>query len=160
MSTRSYIAINNGKGKYLTVYCHYDGYLSYVGAVLQKYYTNPVRVLRLVQSGDMSRLAPRICPAEDSPHSFEHPDKDVCIFYGRDRGERETEPRYLTKEKLFDPQSWIEYVYIFDPYSKTWEYAELKYRQDNGATYFSELRPLAPAVEAYIDDVDKFFEED
>lgn len=158
MSTRSYIAIKQPNNKYLTAYCHWDGYLSYVGAVLQKYYTNPLRVSRLVQSGDMSRLAPHICPTEDSKHTFDNPDKDVCVFYGRDRGEREIEPRYLTKEELFDPQSWIEYVYIFDPNSQTWEYAELKYRQDNGAVYFSELRPLAPAVEAYIDDVDKFFE--
>ncbi len=158
MSTRSYIAIKTNSGKYLTAYCHWDGYLSYVGAVLQKYYTNPIRVFRLIQSGDMSKLAPRICPAEDSTHNFDHPDKDVCVFYGRDRGEQETEPRYLTKEKLLDPQAWIEYVYIFDPDSQTWEYAELKYRKDNDANYFSELRPLAPAVEAYIDDVDKYFE--
>lgn len=159
MSTRSYIAIKQPNNKYLTAYCHWDGYLSYVGAVLQKYYTNPLRVNRLIQSGDMSKLAPHICPAEDSAHSFDHPDKNVCVFYGRDRGERETEPRYLTKEELFNPQSWIEYVYIFDPDSKTWEYAELKYRRDNDAHYFSALHPLAPAVEAYIDDVDKFFED-
>ena len=158
MSTRSYIAINNGNGKYLTAYCHWDGYLSYVGAILQKYYTNPLRVNRLIKSGDMSKLAPRICPAEDSKHTFDNPDKDVCVFYGRDRGEQETGPRYLTKEELFDPQSWVEYVYIFDPDSQTWEYAELKYRQNNGATYFSALKPLAPAVEEYLDDVDKFFE--
>lgn len=159
MSTRSYIAINKGNGKYLTAYCHHDGYLSYVGAVLQKYYTNPIRVSRLIQSGDMSILAPHICPTEDSEHSFDMPDKGVCVFYGRDRGEQETGPRYLTKEELFDPQSWIEYVYIFDPDSKSWEYAELKYRKNNGANYFSALRPLAPAVKEYLDDVDKFFED-
>lgn len=160
MSTRSYIAINNGRGKYLTAYCHHDGYLAYVGAVLQKYYTDPVRVFRLVQSGDMSTLAPRICPAEDSAHCFNKPDKGVCVFYGRDRGEQETEPRYLTKEELFDPRSWIEYIYIFDPDSKTWEYADLRYSKNLDANQFSELRPLAPAVEKYLDDVDKYFEED
>lgn len=158
MSTRSYIAIKTDNGKYLTAYCHYDGYLSYVGAVLQKYYTNPLRVRRLIQSGDMSRLAPHICPAEDSKHTFDNPDKDVCVFYGRDRGERETEPRYLTKEELFDPRSWIEYIYIFDPNSKTWDYAELRYNKDLDANRFSELRPLAPDVEEYLDDVDKYFE--
>lgn len=157
MSTRSYIAIDQHNGKYLTIYCHYDGYLSYVGAVLQKYYTDPVRVFRLVNSGDMSRLAPRICPAEDSAHCFEHPDKDVCVFYGRDRGEQETEPRYLKHEELFDPHSWIEYIYIFDPKSRTWSYADLCYSEDLNANRFSALRPLAPAVENYLDDVDQYF---
>lgn len=158
MSTRSNIAIDNGNGKYLTVYCHYDGYLSYVGAILQKYYTDPVRVFRLINSGDMSRLAPRICPAEDSAHCFEHPDKDVCVFYGRDRGEQETEPRYLKHEELFDPNSWIEYIYIFDPKSRTWSYADLCYSEDLNTTRFSALKPLADAVEQYLDEVDKYFE--
>lgn len=158
MSTRSYIAINNGNGKYLTAYCHHDGYLQYVGAVLQKYYTDPARVFRLVRSGDMSILAPRICPAEDSAHSFEHPDKGVCVFYGRDRGEQETEPRYLKHEELFDPTNWIEYVYVFDPDTRAWSYADLRYDKEGDASCFSALKPLAPAVEEYLDDVDKFFE--
>ena len=158
MSTRSYIAIKTNSGKYLTAYCHWDGYPACVGAVLQKYYTNPLRVNRLIQSGDMSRLAPRICPAEDSTHNFDHPDKDVCVFYGRDRGEQETEPRYLTKEKLFDPTNWIEYVYVFDPDTRTWSYADLRYDKERDASYFSALKPLAPAVEEYLDDVDKYFE--
>lgn len=159
MSTRSYIAINNGKDMYLTAYCHHDGYLAYVGAVLQKYYTDPVRVYRLVQSGDMSTLAPRICPAEDSAHSFDKPDRGVCVFYGRDRGEQGVEPRYLTQKELFDPQSWIEYVYIFDPDTRMWSYAELLYNKEWNQSYFSALHPLAPAVEEYIDEVDKYFEE-
>lgn len=158
MSTRSYIAIKTNNGKYHTAYCHYDGYLSYVGAVLQKYYTDPVRVNRLINSGDMSRLAPRICPAEDSAHSFEHPDKDVCVFYGRDRGEQETEPRYLKHEELFDPKSWIEYIYIFDPDTREWSYVNLQYSKELNTNCFSALKPLAPAVEEYLDDVDKFFE--
>lgn len=158
MSTRSYIAIKQPNNKYLTAYCHWDGYLSYVGAVLQKYYTNPLRVSRLIQSGDMSKLAPRICPAEDSKHNFDHPDKDVCVFYGRDRGEQETEARYLKPEELFDPKNWIEYVYVFDPDSKTWSYADLQYDKERDANCFSALKPLAPAVEKYLDDVDKYFE--
>ena len=158
MSTRSYIAIKTNGGKYLTAYCHWDGYLSYVGAVLQKYYTNPLRVNRLIQSGDMSRLAPRICPAEDSDHTFDNPDKDVCVFYGRDRGEQETEPRYLKHEELFDPTNWIEYVYVFDPDTRTWNYADLRYDKERDANCFSALKPLAPDVENYLDDVDKFFE--
>lgn len=158
MSTRSYIAIDQHNGKYLTVYCHYDGYLSYVGAVLQKYYTDPVRVSRLVHSGDMSKLAPRICPAEDSAHCFEHPDRDVCVFYGRDRGELETEPCYLKHEELFDPTNWIGYVYVFDPDTRTWSYADLRYDKKRNASCFSALKPLAPDVENYLDDVDKYFE--
>ena len=159
MSTRSYIAIKTNNGKYLTVYCHYDGYLSYVGTVLQKYYTDPVRVFRLVHSGDMSRLAPRICPAEDSAHCFEHPDKDVCVFYGRDRGEQETEARYLKPEELFDPKNWIEYVYIFDPDTREWSYANLQYNKERDENCFSALKLLAPAVEEYLDEVDKYFED-
>ena len=38
MSTRSYIAMKTGENTYKAVYCHYDVYLAYNGAMLLEYY--------------------------------------------------------------------------------------------------------------------------
>jgi hypothetical protein len=52
MSTRSRIAIENQNGSVTSVYCHFDGYISGVGAVLQKHYTNRSKVEQLIALGE------------------------------------------------------------------------------------------------------------
>ena len=36
MGTRSFIGIANPKGDYSAIYCHYDGYPDYMGAMLRE----------------------------------------------------------------------------------------------------------------------------
>lgn len=58
MSTRSRIGlVLKGEKKILSVYCHWDGYLSYNGALLLKYYTEYDKVLELVKKGNMSNIS-------------------------------------------------------------------------------------------------------
>ena len=81
-----------------SVYCHWDGYLAHNGKLLQEYYTS-AQANELVALGDLSSLRPSIGEA----HAFSHYDTeynqeeyyelygDMCTFYGRDRGEANTE---------------------------------------------------------------------
>lgn len=85
MATRSTIAIEKTDGTVEQVYCHWDGYLSNNGSLLMKHYTNAARLQELIDLGNLSSLAANISPT--GPHTFDNPQEDVCVFYGRDRGE-------------------------------------------------------------------------
>ena len=97
MGTRSRIAVMHGD-VCKSVYCHWDGYLSHNGAILQEHYDS-ARANELVALGDLSSLRPSI----GVEHAFSHYDTemnqeqyyeqfgDMCTFYGRDRKESNTE---------------------------------------------------------------------
>lgn len=139
MSTRSYIAMKTGENTYKAVYCHYDGYLAYNGAMLLEYYNTKERVEELISLGNISSLREKITPEKGSTHSFDKPDKDVTVFYGKDRGEKGQEAFTCTEEELKDPTSWIEYIYVFD--NGKWNYSVIT---RNG---FTEFMPLEPAIQ-------------
>lgn len=86
MSTHSNISIKTDKG-YETIYCHNDGYPSYMYPMLRDYYGSCERATALVSFGDASVIDKRIMPSRDSGHTFDNPEDDVCIFYHRDRSE-------------------------------------------------------------------------
>jgi hypothetical protein len=54
MSTRSTIALEFADGTVQQVYCHFDGYLSGVGAELVNGYSDPFALRELIDGGDMS----------------------------------------------------------------------------------------------------------
>lgn len=56
MATRSTIGVLQSNGSVRSVYCHWDGYLNGVGAVLKKHYTTLEQANALVAGGDMSSL--------------------------------------------------------------------------------------------------------
>jgi hypothetical protein len=89
MGTRSRIGVMFGD-TCRSVYCHWDGYLEHNGAILQKHY-NSAKAANLVALGDLSSLRPDVLVADGVEHSFEKPAEDICVFYGRDRGETGTE---------------------------------------------------------------------
>lgn len=125
MSTRSYICMEIGKNQYKTIYCHFDGYLEYNGKMLTEYYHDRECVEKLLELGDLSILREKIDPDPNRPHSFDHHEqqKDVCVFYGRDRGDEGAAARIMTMEELDDPENWTEYVYIFNRDGE-WKYFE------------------------------------
>lgn len=124
MSTRSYICIEQEDGSIKGIYCHFDGYLEYNGEMLTTHYSDREKVEKLISLGDMSSLQKNIEPNPEFPHSFENENcqKDVCIFYGRDRGDTDTEARNITFESAKD--SWCEYMYVFGR-DNEWYYTEL-----------------------------------
>ena len=70
MSTRSHIGIWNEDGSLDVIYCHWDGYPSYNGAVLLRHYQDPEKIRELIALGDISSLAESVKPVE-SEHTFE-----------------------------------------------------------------------------------------
>lgn len=112
MATNTTIAINI-KGSYKTIYCHNDGYPSYMYPMLRDWYGTEERATALVSFGDASFIAKRLTPSQDSGHSFDHPEEDVCIFYHRDRSElwRYNAPTLMTREETLKSQY---YVYVFE----------------------------------------------
>jgi hypothetical protein len=121
MATRSTIALEFADGTIGQVYCHWDGYLSHNGKMLQEYYSNPFILRDLIDLGDISSLRPSI----GTKHPFSQFDngmsteefnalyRDMTTFYGRDRGENNTKVRYFKDYEHFlvDGQE-EEYDYI------------------------------------------------
>jgi hypothetical protein len=78
-----------------SIYCHWDGYLSHNGAILQEHYDS-AKANNLVALGDLSSLRPQLgekhafsqfeVPKEEV-EAFKTLTEDWCTFYGRDRGE-------------------------------------------------------------------------
>ena len=98
MGTRSRIGVMHGD-KLKSVYCHWDGYLSNNGKILQNHYDS-AKANHLVSLGNISSLAESI--GEEHPFStfdlptelrnmtqgeFEAAYGNMTTFYGRDRGE-------------------------------------------------------------------------
>lgn len=112
MSTNSAIAVKTFEG-YKTIYCHWDGYPGYMYPMLRDWYGTEERANALVALGDASSINKRLVPSQDSGHSFDHPEEDVCVFYHRDRGEpcADCKPALMTKERVLSLQY---YVYIFE----------------------------------------------
>ena len=84
MGTRSRIGVMHGD-KLKSVYCHWDGYLSNNGKILQNHYDS-AKANHLVSLGDLSSLGTTI----GEKHDFDTR-TDCCTFYGRDRDETGTE---------------------------------------------------------------------
>ena len=103
MATRSTIALEYADGTVGQVYCHWDGYLDNNGAILAQYYQDPFKVRALLDNGDLSSLGPNLGDQHefDCPHKYGTPEytawsdahREICTFYGRDRGETGTESR-------------------------------------------------------------------
>jgi len=97
MGTRSRIAVMHGD-VCKSVYCHWDGYLSFNGEILAKHYDS-AKANQLVALGDLSSLRPEL--GEEHPFSqfevemsgdeYDAKYGNMCTFYGRDRGEKSTE---------------------------------------------------------------------
>jgi len=97
MGTRSRIAVMHGD-VCKSVYCHWDGYLSFNGEILAKHYDS-AKANQLVALGDLSSLRPEL--GEEHPFSqfevemsgdeYDAKYGNMCTFYGRDRREKSTE---------------------------------------------------------------------
>lgn len=91
MGTRSRIGVMHGN-KVKSVYCHWNGSVEHTGARLQAHYDS-AKANYLVALGNMSMLRKNIEIPPDVEHSFDDPAEDITVFYGRDRGEKNTEFR-------------------------------------------------------------------
>jgi len=90
MATNSRIGKMLPDGTIKQIYCHWDGYIEGgVGETLVEHYNTDENIIALLELGDLSALAQNLNPTGE--HSFDKPQANVCVAYGRDRGEDSSE---------------------------------------------------------------------
>jgi hypothetical protein len=121
MGTRSTIAIQKLDGSVEQIYCHWDGYLDHNGTILKTNYKTPELVKQLIRLGDLSSLGIRCEPTKGTEHTFAFPEKDTCLYYGRDRGEPDTSFRKFEDMIWFRLNGqWEEYNYLYVESEQHW----------------------------------------
>lgn len=120
MATRS--TIHKYDGKTLTsIYCHWDGYPSNNGKILLEHYKEENKIDELLSLGDLSILGEKVSTTK--PHTFDNPQNDVCVFYGRDRGETGTVPKKNVMThfpKSCELPVCEEFQYLYDSTKHKW----------------------------------------
>jgi hypothetical protein len=111
MGTRSTISIQNEDGTVTGIYCHWDGYLSHNGYILNQFYTDEAKVRELIALGDLSSLGADI----GTKHDFDAAPQGECNAYGRDRGEKGVDARTEHNWRQFRAENGQEYDYLFVP---------------------------------------------
>ncbi len=112
MATRSYIGVRNLDASVDYIYCHFDGYPSHNGNILTQHYQDMDKVNALMKLGDLSILGPEIGEQQDFNNRETH-NKNWCLAYGRDRGEKRVGVRNDRFENVIKDDG-VDYVYIFD----------------------------------------------
>jgi hypothetical protein len=113
MATRSRIGIENENGVVESIYCHWDGYPSHNGKILNQHYNDAEKVRALIALGDISSLEENVTPDDGVSHSFEKPSGNVTVAYHRDRGEEFRKPRENNSVEAFSKSDVEEYGYLF-----------------------------------------------
>ena len=153
MSTRSRIGIirlkpGSGNVEVESIYCHFDGYPTGVGAKLRDHWMTPEKVDALIALGDLSQLSEELgedigTGRFDMRYTAEggDPHPTWTMAYGRDRGEVEAvSVRHQATEW---PDYGHEWEYLFDPSDRSWTCREISLR-----TGAKEWKPLAAAIAA------------
>ena len=110
MSTNCYIGIAEKENiKY--IYCHNDGYLSYVGVILYLFYKDSDKVKALIKLGDLSSMGanlepPREIKSEDEFHRMHSilsrsARTSFVLSYKRDRHEHNLQDYHICKSKEY-----------------------------------------------------------
>ena len=114
MGTRSTIAYKEGN-KIRSVYCHWDGYLSHNGHILQNFYQEARKIGQLIELGDMSSLGAQLGAVPINSVLNVTTADTVCTFFGRDRGEHGVEAReFDTVQAWLAHYNWSEYAYLWN----------------------------------------------
>lgn len=126
MATRSRISIQNDNGTIDSIYCHWDGYPSYNGRLLLKYYSNEEKIRELIALGNISSLKEKANPNKDFEHSFVKPQDDVTIAYHRDRQEEFRMSKFINEAHLIGHKnkSGEEFNYLWK--DNAWHISEFK----------------------------------
>lgn len=118
MGTRSTIGIRRLDGTVTKIYCHWDGYIEGNGMLLQLCYDTPEKIEALLKLGNLSSLNEYIEPK--GHHTFERPERNVCVAYHRDRGEEFATIPYNQTE---------EFNYMFDENLGAWLVTQYQWKE-------------------------------
>lgn len=131
MGTRSRIGIEEEDGSVRSVYIHWDGYPSHVGALAKEHYSDPDKLRELINGGGISALGKEIGLKHDMDRctmsEFEKIRKmGWTSFYHRDRGESLSIQTHKSRKDYME--NWgdagEEYIYLFSVKNKTWYYSK------------------------------------
>jgi hypothetical protein len=115
MATRARIAFETQVGEIVSSYHHWDGYPAGLGYnLVRNYISDRDKFMEAVMLGDASHWGSKVYPST-SEHSFNTPEDDVNIYYGRDRGENNVAPVTFTDIEDFAANWDIageEYAYV------------------------------------------------
>ena len=114
MATRARVGYETAIGGVVASYQHWDGYPSVLGFNLIKNYSNRSKLMQAVAFGDASHWGSKISPTVPD-HSFDKPEEDVNVYYGRDRGEKGVDAAsYASWQDFLDNwnQSAEEFAYV------------------------------------------------
>ena len=113
MATRSHIGklLDDGSIKY--IYCHFDGYPEHNGEILKEYYKTEAKIDALLELGDISILGEEIGEKQNFHNKQSN---NMCLAYGRDRGDTDIEARIAEGVYEFRDQT---YSYLWD--GKSWQ---------------------------------------
>lgn len=145
MATRSAIGYKDLNGKIRAVYAHWDGYPEHNGAILNKHYTDFAKVVSLVELGDISSLREQVGEAHPfSPFDIKMDSDEydaqygnMTTYYGRDRGEKNVEPKVFDSVAAFVDHyapAGCEYFYLFN--GEDWIVNAYEERDDLGLYVF------------------------
>jgi hypothetical protein len=95
------IGMVEADGSVSAIYCHWDGYVSHVGKILDKSYDSDIKVAELLAMGDLSALGEDLdCAKLDGTNSARS--YGSVKAYREDLGSYSDEFRYL-----FDGAAWF-----------------------------------------------------
>lgn len=119
MGTRSNIGIRNIDQTITCINTHWDSYPEHNGIILLENYNSVGVVNQLMALGDLSVLGAKLYSDVSKQHTFVTPQPDVCVAYGRDRGEDNTHSVCYTSLSQYEhnmdgDMKDIEYQYLFD----------------------------------------------
>ena len=138
MSSRSEIAIQRMDGSIESVYCHSDGYLSYMGVLLNGYYNSLRKARSIINQNDCSMLSTTI---------------EKSRFYNSWRNENTKAKEFMNEYAFMDYFSsnvFAEYIYLFK--DGQWFVSELNFvdnPKDNYShclAYHTKFVPLSEAL--------------
>lgn len=138
MSTNSLIFQEQQDGTLKGIYCHYDGYLQYNGVILSESYSDPKKVAKLLELGNLSSLGEELEASEavrlygnyyyisDEFKALSDEEQErlkneaqsgkYTIAYHRDRGEELRPLKTITLEEQKNGEDYFsdhyEYIYV------------------------------------------------
>ena len=113
MATRGTIAVVHPNGTVSQIYTHWDSYITNNGELLYRNYNSYELANELLLAGDISILGSHCIPKTPT-HTFDSPEADCTVYYSRDRGDDECEPRqFASIEEYLRNGQFQEYNYLF-----------------------------------------------
>jgi hypothetical protein len=140
MGTRSLIGKVNSDETVTFVYCHWDGYPSYNGRILNEHYDEE-KLDQLLALGNISSLKENI----GEKHDFNERIEGVTTFYGRDRDDEDQEAVTVENLDAFLVEfnnSWTEYAYILKDGNWLFFDKQTKFKMGLTNEDFVELRTV------------------